>query len=385
MDASRVLNRVEELLPLVRNQREAIERDRRLPRELVDALVASGVFALGVPRAIGGFEATPAELMRAIELAATADGSTGWCVMAGITGNQVAGYMTDEAGAREVFDDPTIPAAGIAAPQGRAIRVEGGVRVSGRWTFASGITHSAWVWAGAVVMENDKPHLTAHGPEIVHVCLRVPEVEIHDTWDVTGLCGTGSQDFSVSDAFVPAPRIFALLDPTHHRREPLYQMPPLGLYVFELAAVGLGLARCALDELTVLARDKVPTFYQEPLAHRPSAQIALARAEANLAAARTLLYATADDMWQTVSAGRTPTPRQIASGRMAATHAVETAAAVTQAANTLAGGEAIFRRTSLQRHARDAEVITHHFSVAPHTWEQAGRALLGLAPGVPVF
>jgi alkylation response protein AidB-like acyl-CoA dehydrogenase len=384
MDASPVLNRLEELLPLVRNEREAIERDRRLPGELVRALGASGVYALGVPRVIGGLEAAPAELMRAIELAATADGSTGWCVMAGVSGNLVAGYMA-EAGAREVFADPAIPVAGIAGPQGQAIRVDGGVRVSGRWTFASGITHSAWVWAGAVVMENGKPHMTAHGPEIVHVCLRVAEIEVHDTWNVTGLCGTGSHDFSVSDAFVPAQRIFALLDPTHHRREPLYQMPPLGLYVFELAAVSLGIARCALDELTLLARDKVPTFYQEPLAQRPSAQIALARAEARLAAARALLFASAEDMWQTVRAGRTPTPREIALGRMAATQAVETAAAVTQAANTLAGGAAIFHRTSLQRHARDAEAITHHFTMSPHTWEQAGRVLLGLAPGVPVF
>ncbi len=384
MNVSPVLNRIEALLPAIRGHREEIERARRLPRELVEALRASGVFALGVPRVFGGHEATPAEILSAIELAAAADGSTGWCVMAAVSSNLAAGYMP-EAGARDVFGDPTIPAAGIAAPQGQAFRVDGGVRVSGRWTFASGITHCNWIWAGAVVMENGQPRMTPHGPEIVHVCLPVRDVVIHDTWDVSGLCGTGSHDFSVSDAFVPAPRIFALLDPTHHRRESLYQMPPLGLYVFELAAVSLGIARGSLDELITIAQEKVPTFYQDPLSHRPGVQIALARAEAALAAARSHLYGAADDIWQTVGARGRPSPRQIAMGRMAATHVVETAAAVAQTASTLGGGNAIYHRSPLQRHARDAEAITHHFSVAPYTWEQAGRVLLGSDPGVPVF
>jgi alkylation response protein AidB-like acyl-CoA dehydrogenase len=162
-------------------------------------------------------------------------------------------------------------------------------------------------------------------------------------------------------------------------------MPALGLYVFELAAVSLGIARRALDELISLAQDKVPTFYRDSLSQRPAVQIALARAAAALAAARSGLYSAADDMWRTVQARETPDRRQIAQGRMAATHAVETAATVTQTANTLAGGQAIYHRAALQRHARDAEAITHHFSTAPHTWEQAGRVLLGLDPGVPVF
>jgi alkylation response protein AidB-like acyl-CoA dehydrogenase len=90
-------------------------------------------------------------------------------------------------------------------------------------------------------------------------------------------------------------------------------------------------------------------------------------------------------MWQSVCAGRAPTSRQLALSRIACTNAAETAVAVTRTANTLAGGSSLYLKSSLQRHARDAEAVTHHFTVAPHTWEESGRVLLGRQPTVPVF
>ena len=321
--------------------------------------------------------------MQAIELVATADGSAGWCAMIASGCNIAAGYMR-ESGAREVFADPSTPTAGIAAPAGAAVRVEGGVRVSGRWPFASGITHCEWVWAGCLVRENGRPRMTPHGPEIVHVCIPVREVEIHDTWYVSGLCGTGSNDFSANDVFVPEQRIFALLDPAGHRPEPLYRMPPLGMFVYQVVCVSLGIARAALDELTELAQTKTPTLYTQVLADKAVVQVELARAEAALGGARSFLHAAVDDIWRTVSSGREPTPRQIAMGRIAATHAAETGATVARTANTLAGGSAIYSASSLQRHARDAEAVTHHFTVAPHSWEEARRCPLGREPTAPV-
>jgi alkylation response protein AidB-like acyl-CoA dehydrogenase len=383
-DSSDVQTRVEELVPAIRARRQEIEQARRLPRALVDALRATGVFTLGVPRVIGGREAEPLELMRVIESVAAADGSTGWCTMIGIGNALASGYMA-EAGAREVFADPSAPVAGIAAPAGGAVRVDGGVRVSGRWPFASGITHSDWVWAGCLVMEGGQPRMTPHGPEIVHVCIPVREVSIHDTWHVSGLCGTGSNDFSVSEVFVPDARVFALLDPAGHRREPLYQMPPLPLFVSLVANVSLGLARGAIDELVELAQSRTPSLYNAVLADKAVAHLEVAKAEATLAAARAFLHSAVEDIWQAARAGTAATPRQIALGRMAATHAAEAGAAVVRTMSRLAGGSAIYSTASLQRHVRDADAVTHHFTVAPHTWEEAGRVLLGREPIVPVF
>jgi alkylation response protein AidB-like acyl-CoA dehydrogenase len=286
--------------------------------------------------------------MEAIETIARADGSAGWCAMIGLTSNVAAGYMSEE-GAREVFADPTAPTAGIAAPTGVAVPSDGGVTVSGRWAFGSGITHSDWVWAGCLVMDNGAPRMTPTGPEIIHVWLPVSDVVIHDTW------------------------------------EPLFQMPPITLFVLQLASVSLGIARGALDELGDLAQEKTPTLYTDVLADMPAAQIAYAKAEAELASARSLLYGVADEVWQAVSSGQEAPLRQLVLGRLAATHAVETAARVAQAANSLAGGSSIYSSSSLQRHARDAEAITHHFTVTPHTWEEGGRVLLGREARAPIF
>ena len=339
METSAVSKGIRDLLPAIRARRDEIEKARRMPRDLVDQIRRTGVFALGVPRSVGGQEASPVDLMRAIEAVASADGSAGWCTMIGCSGNLASGYMP-EAGAKEVFRDPTAPTAGIAAPTGAAIRSDGGVRVNGRWSYASGITHCDWVFAGCLVMENGQPRMTPHGPEIIHVWLPVANVTIQDTWYVSGLCGTGSNDFTATDVFVPEQRIFALLDPAGHRKEPLYQMPPVGMFVYQVVCVSLGIARAALDELTETAQKKTPTLYSQVLADKAATQIDFARAEAALGGARAFLFEAVEEIWETLRAGKTPTMRQIATGRIAANHAADTAAQVARTASTLTGGSA---------------------------------------------
>ena len=152
------------LLPQVRERREEIEKSRKLPADLVRELQATGIFRLGVPRAIGGDEAEPVDILRAIEMLSEADGSTGWCTMLSVTTGLAAGYMPDE-GAREVFADPTRPMALVAEPAGAAVCVDGGVQVSGRWRFASGINHATWIVLGSVITRDGQTSMTPHGPE----------------------------------------------------------------------------------------------------------------------------------------------------------------------------------------------------------------------------
>ncbi len=373
------------LLPTIQARREEIETARRLPRDLVSELAGTGIFKLSVPRAIGGDEADPLDIARVIETVSAADGSTGWCTLIGISGNINSGYMP-EPGAKEVFADPAAPSAVVAAPQGAAVAEDGGMRVNGRWKFASGVTHSDWITAGCIVMEDGKPKMTPMGmPEIVHVSVPVAEIEVHDTWYVSGLNGTGSNDVSITNVFVPEHRIGSLFNPAMHRPEPLYQMPVAGVFSAHLASVGLGIARAALDEFAELAAEKTPTFSAVKMAEKPLTQIEFARAEAALGGARSFLYDTLDDLWQTASAGREATLRQRANSRIAALQAVETAARITRTLSTIAGGTSIYNDSPLQRHARDADAVTHHVVQSPQTWEDAGRVLFGFDPLFPVF
>jgi alkylation response protein AidB-like acyl-CoA dehydrogenase len=234
-------------------------------------------------------------------------------------------------------------------------------------------------------MDDGKPRMTEHGPDILHVWMPTNEITIHDTWHVSGLCGTGSNDVSAAGVFVPERRTFRLLDPSGHRPEPLYQTPPITQFVYQLVGVSLGIARAALDEFTELAQSKVPTMYQNVLADKAMVQVELARAEASLGSARAFVYEVLEEMWDTVTAGRAPSARQVAIARAAAIHAIGVANTVAGTVNTLAGGSSIYTKSSLQRHARDAEAVTHHFTVAPHVWEEAGRVLLGRTPIVPAF
>lgn len=379
-----VIQRIERSIPAIVARREEIETARQLPRDLVNALRDTGIFSLELPRALGGHEATPLEILHAIETVARADGSTGWCVAQPLAGNGAAAYMS-EAGAQEVFADPTAPTSGAFAPLGGAVRVEGGVRVSGHWKFVSGVHHARWVMAGCLVMENGQPRMTPLGPEAIHVWVPGESVEIHDTWHVSGLCGTGSHDISVKDVFVPESRIFALGDPARRRPEPLCRMPAFPFYASQVAAVSLGVARAALDEVLRLAQHKVPTFTTAVLAEQPVAQVEIARAEATLGAAGAFLRESIAQLWRLVSTGEEPAPRLLALARTAASNAAEVAASVTRSASLLGGGSAIYTASALQRHMRDAEALTHHFCVASAVWEDAGRIFLGRKPNAPMF
>lgn len=377
--------KIQDLLPQIRGRREEIERGRRLPADLVENLVTTGIFGLAVPRALGGAELDPVDQTRLIETISAADGSAGWCVMIALGNGVFAGCMP-EPGAKEVFADPGRPTAATVAPAGAAIPDPGGYRISGRWQFASGIEHTEWVLAGCVVMNGGKPRMTPIGmPDITHVFIPVADVEIHDTWHTSGLRGTGSQDFEAVDIFVPERRVASLFDLASHRPEPLYQMPLLALFAPQIAAVGLGIARAALDELADLALNKTPTFSTARMADKPVTQVELARAEATLGGARALLYDALDDLWQAVVTGREPTKRQHAMCRIAAVQASDTAAHVTRTASALAGGSSVYSSSPLQRHARDAEAVTHHVTQSPQLWEECGRVLLGLDPLFPIF
>src|SRR6478736_7484076 len=171
----------DELAALARRLAPEAERLRRLPEELVDGLRASGLFRAGAPATTGAAEAPPALTLRLAETVARGDASAGWCVSIAATSSLLAGWLGPE-GLAEVFGDPDHVAAGVWAPRGAARRVDGGYRVSGRWSFCSGITHADYLFGGCVV---DADRDGGGIPRVL--AIPVTEMQIVDTWHTSGL------------------------------------------------------------------------------------------------------------------------------------------------------------------------------------------------------
>jgi len=204
------------------------------------------------------------------------------------------------------------------------------------------------------------------------------DARIIDTWTVSGLRGTGSHDIAVDDLFVPASRSLSLITDRPRERGPLYVFPVFGLLALGIAAVALGIARRAIDELIRLAAGKTPTGSRRPLAERPVVQAQVAEAEAALGSARAFTFETVAAAWQAARAEGMLDVRQRALLRLAATHATLAAARAVDLAYHAGGGTAVYATSQLQRQFRDIHVVTQHMMVAPATLEVVGRILLGL-------
>lgn len=177
------------IAPLIAEHADAAERERRVPAPLVDALAAAGIFHMFVPRRFGGAEAEPAAGILALEELSKADGSSGWIAMIGATTGVVSAYLPEDV-ARDVYR-PGVVTGGVVAPRGTAIATGEGYTVTGRWPFASGCEHSQWLICGCLVpaSADDLERLPGGDPEVRMALFPACEVEIIDTWHVSGLRG----------------------------------------------------------------------------------------------------------------------------------------------------------------------------------------------------
>jgi alkylation response protein AidB-like acyl-CoA dehydrogenase len=326
----------------------------------------SGLLRAGAPAEAGGMELAPGAGLRCAEEIGRGDASAGWCVGIAITSSLLAGYLSPEA-RDELFGDGRGVAAGVFAPRGKGRPVDGGVVVSGRWAYCSGIGHSDVLFAGCMIEGDPRPSVVA---------LRRDDLEVLDTWHTLGLRGTGSNDCVADELLVPDGRAFSLFDGPAVDR-PLYRFPVFGFFALSIAAAALGNAQAAIDELVALAGGKVGAGSTRTLAERAPTQASVAAAEASLRAARALYYEAIEAAWQAAQA-EGPVSVALRNGlRLAATHAVRTSAEVTRSMYDLAGGSAIYDGSPLQRRFRDAHTATAHFQVNEASRELPGRILLG--------
>jgi alkylation response protein AidB-like acyl-CoA dehydrogenase len=355
-----------------------IERERALPPELLDEMRDARLCSLCLPSSLGGGEVEPAEMVMALEALAQGDGASAWCAMVASTCGLLGAYLPRQQ-AELIFDGGRSIVGGVFAPRGRVERTEDGFLLSGRWSFVSGVGHSDWVLGGCLVASGEGVEmLPSGGPDVRLMLMPKADVEVIDTWSVSGLCGTGSHDMAVKRLHVPAGRSVSLFADRPRIDGPLYAFPLFGLLALGICAVALGIARGAIDDLTELASGKRPAPGARSLAERSTIQAEVARAEAALRAARALVLEEARNAWEPALAGGELSDEHRLGLRLAATHATRVSADVAGAMYQAGGGSSIYDSSPLQRRFRDANVATQHMMVAPSTWELTGRLLLGL-------
>ena len=357
---------------------QEIREARRLPADIVEELIGTGVFRTWVPERYGGRGGSAADLFEAIEAVAYHEASVGWCVMVGGTTALTSGFLSPQ-WAQEIYGDPRTVSGGFAGPVGHARPVAGGLQVSGRWPWGSGTTHCTWI-VGGVSISADGEGLAVRSDGLRTPVVFFPrsDVTLHDTWHTLGLAGTGSVDYEVSGVFVPEGRWapFPMGEPVVD--EPLYRFTSVGALAAGVAFVSVGIARRAIDELIALATVKVPAGAARPLADRAGIQSRVIEAEAAWLSARTVLREQVARCSQEAQEDRAISDEARRLLRVAAINATERSARAVDIAYNAGGGSSIHDTSVLQRLFRDVHTATQHGANSPLFMERLGRMALGV-------
>src|ERR1700733_13234299 len=289
------IERARNLGPLITEHAAESERLGQLSKTVVDAFHDAGLVPALLPTKMGGFDLTIAQQCEVAEQIARFDGATGWNFAIGSGGPAIANFIAREA-FENIFSDRRALVAGSLAPIGNsAAPCEGGFRYTGKATYASGSAQATWMAVCGVELINGAPQIVNGIPKMRAGIFPIKFAKILSTWSVSGLRGTGSNDVVFENVFVPAGYTFEFPNPkSTWQTGPFSRIPLMVQLGNVLAAVGLGIARHAIDALKELAIAKVPLGTTASLRERPIAQLQLGEAEGTLRAARSYLYASID-------------------------------------------------------------------------------------------
>ncbi|HZB90598.1 MAG TPA: acyl-CoA dehydrogenase family protein [Stellaceae bacterium] len=383
-DLDALCRRAEALVPVLRERAAKTEALRRLPDETIADLHRSGLFRMLQPARVGGSELPYAAMIELAAIIGRGCGSTAWVLNNLASHHWMLGYWPKPAQDEIWGPSPeTLIGSAFIFPGGRARKVEGGYRLSGRWPFSSGVDASAWNMIAAVVPDEQT------GASDYRVFL-VPasDYTIIDTWYVSGLAGTGSKDVVVNDAFVPDYRTLSVeagkggphpgsaVNPA-----PLFRLPWFALFGFVIASVSLGIAKGAIEQYVAATRTKLGTYTGRSLADFSTMQVHVAEAGALIDAAEALMLRDCDEAASFAEEGAIPPMEDKVRWRRDGAYAARMCTSAVDIIFTAAGGGAIYENNPLQRAFRDIHAANAHFGV---NWDangiNYGRVALGLPP-----
>ena len=390
VDAQPLVQAAAAMQPVIRACRDEIEREQRLPKALVAQMKEAGFYRMVIPRSLGGLQVDPLTYLRVAELLAQAAGSVGWNIANNGVGQLVTLGLPDD-GVQEIHGQgtPSIMAGTAVQGGGQAVPVDGGYRVTGHWTFGSGCQESSWMLGSFQILDADgQPRRNPNGGSMYWrgVFQRDEATVVPGSWDVAGLRGTGSFDWTVKDVFLPerrtCPHVGVPLDNQWSRWPGLtYALPSQCWVGPHHSAVICGIARAGIDALIALAVEKSPRGRTGMLCEYPQVQDSIGRADAILGAGRTYRNAMITELWNTIAAGGATTLEQRARCRLASTYAGDSAREAMDLVYRHGGSTSFKRESRLAECWRDLHVVAQTVTISPEWYPIGGRVLLGMDAG----
>jgi 3-hydroxy-9,10-secoandrosta-1,3,5(10)-triene-9,17-dione monooxygenase len=379
-----VIDGIRELLPMLRDRAQEAEDGRAVPADSIKALEGTGYFRLLQPAAFGGLQADPMTFYTAVRLIASACGSTGW--VASVLGVHPwhVGLFTAQAQQDVWGSDQTTRISSSYAPTGKAVQVDGGHQVSGRWSFSSGCDHASFVLLGQIVTDADN-----RPTDFRTFLLPRADYVIDDVWDTVGLRGTGSNDIVVSDVFVPEYRslsfadVFKLVCPGQELNPaPLFRLPYGAVFSYSITTPIIGMATGAYEAHVTYLRERVRVAYAgQKAAQDPFAQVRVAEAAAEIDGAWLALERNMTDLMGHARAGeQIPVDLRLRVRRDQVRGTGQSIRAVDRLFEN-SGGRALKSGTPIQRFWRDAHAGRVHAINDP---ERALSMYGGSEFGLPV-
>lgn len=375
--APTLLETARSLAPLLEQEAAGAEAAGAMSPAVVQALTEAGLFGLLTPACFGGAEADIVTALEVLAEVCRAEASAGWSLLANVTGTGFAGAYTGDAAAKEMFTG-TLPAihAGQYAPRGSAEAVDGGFRVAGSYSFASGSDHAGFISGGALEVKGGEFVADARGGPMIRA-FYVPRdrAEFRGNWDVLGLRATHSIDYEIPAQVVDAEWTFPLLEAEVHRGGPVYHLGVLSITAMGHAAFALGTGARAVEEAVATAGKQ--RMGGTPLRDQQLFQHDLAMQDAAVRAARAYVLEVFGEAQAAVDAGATPSAELANRLRQATTYATRIAGEAVTFAYTWAGSDALRNGSSLGRLFRDVHASTQHIFVDNNTLTGFSQVVLG--------
>ena len=363
---SGMLQRAHALVPKLRDRAAKTEEMRRLPPETEKDLHEAGLFRILQPKRVGGSELDYVALVDFADAVALADASVAWN-LANLASHHWMLGMFDERAQDLIWKEnaDALIASSFVFPAGRATKVAGGYRLSGRWPFSSGVDSSTWNMLAGIVSSDDD----ADGVEYRVFLLKQDDYKILDTWSSTGLKGTGSNDVEAKDVFVPEHMTLAVRDvaggPTPGSAAnpgPLYALPVFALFPFVLSGAALGNAQACLNDYIEVALHRASTYNRAKLGDLQTTQIKIAEASAKIDAARLIMRRTCIDAMADARRGDIPMLVEKTKYRRDGAYAVNLCTEAVSLLFAASGARGLYTTGALQRQFRDAHAINAHIA-----------------------